>query len=377
LGDSAATERVLVVGGGIAGLAAARALRLRDRDVLVLERRPEGGEGGLAINLPGNAIRALGRLGLSEALAGRGAPVRRREYRSDRDRMIFTVDEEGFWGADATPRCLRRSDLLELLGSAELPSRLRYGREVVSVAYPGDGVELELADGGRETGGFLIGADGIRSRVRRSFVGEAATGAALLAKASWRFMAPNPGVDAWTIWVGKDAMILLIPVDRGEVYGWAAATGKHLSDVSSDRLADVFARFPTRPRQALSHALGTPSALFQSPLEDVRIPSWGRPNAVLIGDAAHATAPVWAQGAAMAFEDALVLGDILTDGRPWSEVHAEYERRRRPRVDHVQAMTDKMSRAANLPAALRTALMPFVGPRSYAATYGPLRAPPV
>jgi 2-polyprenyl-6-methoxyphenol hydroxylase-like FAD-dependent oxidoreductase len=98
---------------------------------------------------------------------------------------------------------------------------------------------------------------------------------------------------------------------------------------------------------------------------------------VVIGDAAHATAPVWAQGAALAVEDALVLAELLATRDDWSRVGPEFEQRRRPRVTHVQAMTDRLSRAAGLPTWIRDAVLPFVGPRSYRETYGPLRTPVV
>ena len=82
---------------------------------------------------------------------------------------------------------------------------------------------------------------------------------------------------------------------------------------------------------------------------------WHHGRLVLIGDAAHATGPVWAQGVAMALEDAIVLGGLLactpTDG--WASVGAEFERLRRPTVEHVQAATDRMSRLAAMPGTLR------------------------
>lgn len=84
---------------------------------------------------------------------------------------------------------------------------------------------------------------------------------------------------------------------------------------------------------------------------------------------------MWAQGAALALEDALVLADLLAEGRDWSDVGAEFERLRRPRVAHVQAATDRMSRIAALPGRLRDLVAPVLGPRAYRDAYGPLRTP--
>jgi 2-polyprenyl-6-methoxyphenol hydroxylase-like FAD-dependent oxidoreductase len=94
---------------------------------------------------------------------------------------------------------------------------------------------------------------------------------------------------------------------------------------------------------------------------------------VLIGDAAHATAPVWAQGAALAVEDGLALADLLSNSPDWSGVGAAFERDRRGRIEHVQRMTDRLSRSARLRPWLRELVMPIVGPGTYRATYRPLR----
>ncbi|MCY1139205.1 NAD(P)-binding protein [Actinoplanes sp. Pm04-4] len=68
-----ADERVLVVGAGISGLALARALRKRDVPYVVMERHARAGDAGPAINLPGNAVRALTALGLRDGLESWGA----------------------------------------------------------------------------------------------------------------------------------------------------------------------------------------------------------------------------------------------------------------------------------------------------------------
>ena len=115
---------------------------------------------------------------------------------------------------------------------------------------------------------------------------------------------------------------------------------------------------------------------YHSPVEEIRIATWHRGRAILIGDAAHATGPVWAQGAAGALEDALVLADVLGSSSDWATAGAAWQQRRRPRIDHVQAATDRMSRLAGLPDWLSHSLAPFAGPRSYRAAYGPLRKPP-
>ncbi len=367
--------RVLVAGGGIAGLAMTRALHRRGVPVLALERRTAQEDGGLAINLPGNAVQALGQLGLGDALRRVGSPVRRRAYRTHRGDLLFAVDEAAFWGEAACPRCLRRTDLQRLLAE-DLPAEtIRRGCTIRAVQATNAGVTVDLGAGGVERGGLLVGADGVHSTVRRSAFGEQTTRAAVLGQASWRFMAPNPGVDAWTLWAGAGGLFLLIPVDHGEVYGWASISRAGADDRDLAKVRRVFDRFPRAVQDTLDRVLPHPGAIHHSPLEEVRIARWSEGRVLLAGDAAHATAPVWAQGAALALEDALVLAELVAQERDWTAVGPAYEARRRPRVAHVQAMTDRLSRTAAWPDWARNRLLPVIGPRSYRATYAPLRAP--
>jgi 2-polyprenyl-6-methoxyphenol hydroxylase-like FAD-dependent oxidoreductase len=164
-------------------------------------------------------------------------------------------------------------------------------------------------------------------------------------------------------------------MDDNEVYGFASASGGNTVDTDPEWLQTTFADYPDPVRSVVGVLRTRPEALYHSPIEEVRVPRWSKCRTALIGDAAHATAPVWAQGAALAAEDALVLARLLADAKDASTIGDEYERLRRPRVAHVQAMTDRLSRAAGLPTWLRDLLLPVVGPRSYRSTYEPLKTP--
>jgi 2-polyprenyl-6-methoxyphenol hydroxylase-like FAD-dependent oxidoreductase len=179
------------------------------------------------------------------------------------------------------------------------------------------------------------------------------------------------------VWSGPAGTLLLIPVAAERVYGYASATKGGPVDADQQWLRLTFNDYPEPVRSAVSSVLAEPSSLYHSPVEEIRLDSWHSGRIVLMGDAAHATAPVWAQGAALAVEDALVLAELLATRDDWSTVGSEFEERRRPRVQHVQEMTDRLSRTAHLPGWLRDAILPVVGPRTYRDTYGPLREPVV
>ncbi len=374
-------RRVVIAGAGIAGLALALALRRREIGVLVLDRFDAPPDGGLALNLPGNAIRALGMLGVGDELVRLGRSVARREYRTSSGRLAFAVDEEAFWTGVAPSRVIRRRDLFDLLSRGLPDGVVRWGRAVKLVRQTPEGAEVLLDDGSVESGSLVVGADGVHSVARAGVidVGDgngAAPRTSVLSAASWRFMAPNPGVNDWVVWSGTRGVFLLIPLDEREVYGFASAARGGAVDADPRWLLDTFSNFPPPVTQVVKSVLADRSSLYHSPIEEVRIPRWTRDRVVLIGDAAHATAPVWAQGAAMAVEDALVLAELLASHEDWSRIGPAYERRRRPRVTHVQAMTDRLSRAAALPAWLRNVIVPIVGPRSYRETYGALKSLP-
>lgn len=373
MADHGDEHNIIVVGAGIAGLALLRELTRREIAAIALERYSTVTDAGLAINLPGNAIAALRELGVGN-VRRYGVPVNKREYRASNGRLLFKVDEASFWGTEDTPQCMRRSELALLLreGVPE-PSVLRQ-RTVTSAIASGTSVAVTTTKGEKLTGRYLVGADGIRSTVRELCFPGAETSVARLAQSSYRFVVSNPGVDCWTVWMGERAIILLIPMGLNDVYGWATVTNHVGPSSNPGELLRHMKDFPSEPRKAVEEALANPAGLFSSPLTEVRLSSWNRGRAVLIGDAGHATAPVWAQGAALALEDGLALAELLATGEGFTGVGEEFTRLRRDRIRHVQTMTDRASNVSRLPLSLRKILMRYMGPLSYRNTYEPLKA---
>jgi prepilin-type processing-associated H-X9-DG protein len=234
---------------------------------------------------------------------------------------------------------------------------------VVKSVHPIEGgADVTFADGHVERHGFVIGADGVRSTVRSSLFPGQQSRPAIVSTAAFRIMAANPGDASYTIWSGAGSAFLLIPVDNDEVYAFASATGGRHVAADPEWLSQTFANYPDAVK----------AVVVYSPIEDLCINQWTRGRVALIGDAAHATAPVWAQGTALAAEDALTLADVLAGG-DWDAAGVRYQERRRERVRHVQEVTDPFSQALALPQEIRDLRMPVAGPKAYHQAFGPLR----
>jgi 2-polyprenyl-6-methoxyphenol hydroxylase-like FAD-dependent oxidoreductase len=369
------TGGVLVVGAGIAGFGLVRALSLRGVPCALVERLAAPKEAGMGLNLPANAVRALAELGLADDVVDRGMRIRRREYRNASGRLLFDVDEEAFWGSVGPSVCLRRGDLLDVLRAHVGDVAPRWGVAVTHAEPTDAAARVVLQSGSTETYDFVVGADGVHSSVRGAVTDGEGTRRSLMTQTSWRFIAPNPGVDCWTVWSGAHGTFLLIPVDQQHVYGYASATRGGATGEDAQWLAATFASFAEPVPSTVAAVLNDVTQLHYSPVEEVRCRHWSRGRLTLIGDAAHATGPIWAQGAALALEDSVLLADLLATSHDWAGVGAEFERLRRPRVNHVQAATDKMSRIAALPSRLRDLVAPILGPKAYRSAYGPLRTP--
>lgn len=302
-----------------------------------------------------------------------GVPIRRREYRTAGGRLLFAVDEAAFWAEVAPSTCVRRSVLSDALANGLV---VRWGCPVDAVRPQEQGVVVVLGDGSDERYDFVVGADGVHSVVR-PVIAAGSPRPSLMTGASWRLVTVNPGVDCWTAWTGLGALCLMIPVAPGEVYLYAASNKGAAAGSDPSWLDSAFARFPEQVTTTLRQAISAAGSLYHSPVEEVRVSPWHGPGVVVLGDAAHAMGPVWAQGAALAMEDALVLARLLARSDDWTTVGAAWERLRRPRVEHVQSATDRMSGLARQPDWLVQAVAPVLGPHGYRHAYRRLSADPL
>ena len=364
--------RVLVVGAGIAGLALSRALGRHDVTVEVVERATEWEPAGAGLFLPENAGRALRDLGVWPAVAARANPIERQRFLDHRGRTLAEIDVRGFWDGVGGCVAIERSALHEVLQEAigEVPVRL--GTSVTSLD-DGDGPapRASFSDGSSRSYDVVVGADGVHSTIRSLALGGPA--ARYVGQACWRYVAHGfPELDGWTVWLGPGCSFLTVALGDGAVYCYADVSTADPASADRDGWRETFAGFADPVPRLLEQA----GDAYFATIEEVAAPSWTSGHVVLVGDAAHASSPNMAQGAAMAVEDALVLAELLGADQPVEQALAEYGRRRRPRVAFVQEQTHRRDRTRSLPAFVRNLTLRLAAERIFRSNYEPLRGLP-
>jgi 2-polyprenyl-6-methoxyphenol hydroxylase-like FAD-dependent oxidoreductase len=336
--------QVMVIGGGIAGPAAALSLHKAGFEVTVYEAHPDtGADIGAFLTLADNGMRALAQIGAAETVAGIGFPVTRMNVLDDTGAELVDVP----LGEDEDPltcyRCLRRAELASVLRQElrrrEIP--LRHSARLVGITEDAAGITAGFADGKSATGDLLVGADGLHSAVRSCL--DPATGPGYAGQRVFYGYAtrarPLGERDRITMVRGSGAAFAWLTSPAGETFWFARVPGPPSAAEHGPKTA-------ARWRDALLPLLrpdATPAAdIVEATGENLMVTDalhvspgirWRSGRAILIGDAAHAAAPATGQGASMALEDAVVLAKALRDSDTQAAGLERYEQHRRPRVE--------------------------------------------
>jgi salicylate hydroxylase len=318
-------RKVGIVGGGIGGLTAALALLEHGIDVEVYEQSNLLKEVGAGVQIGSNGTRVLYALGLEDALSRVQVLPARREIRHWRTGETWNWFELGAASTErfGTPHLmLHRGDLLSVL--AEAVDRLKtdavmLGKRCVGVEQTADCAEVRFDDGDVRTFPFVIGADGIHSRVRAGLFGTDRpefTGCV-----AWRGLVPMERLPArlarlvGTNWLGPRGHVLHYPVRRGEMMNFISVVERDDWQAESwtiegtkDELAGDLHGW-----HADVHTLieGLDTAYKWALMVRGPMARWSRERITLLGDACHPTLPFLGQGAVMAIEDAYVVSACI------------------------------------------------------------------
>ncbi len=368
--------RILIVGGGIAGLSLAKALEERDIEADLVERQEGEPAGGAGLYLPGNAARALDHLGLLTEIVAKAVPVKVQRILDWRGRPLSVTQTEEVWHDCGPCLALPRNALHAILRASLRQTKVSLGKAISGLSQSPTGAEVTFEDGSQGTYDLVVGADGINSAVRGlafppvtpKYVGNIC----------WRLITRNTaGIDGWTVMLGNGRTLLALPISETDVYvyGDIAVNEAAIGAFSQGTpLLPLFAEFAA-PVLPLIENLPAETQVHFGRIEQVEMPHWVAGRAVLIGDAAHASSPSMAEGAGMAMEDALILADSLATEPDLDKALAAYDARRRPRVDWVQSQCKARDKLRTLPALARSSILKLFGQALYRRSYKPLLGP--
>jgi len=320
-------KRVLIAGGGIAGLTTALALLARGIDVQVFERGAASPEVGAGVELSPNATRVLIALGLGPALERIVWNTAGKEIRLWNTGQSWPMDDAGIgsvarYGAPCW--MVHRADLHGVLLDAvreRTPEAVSLGAHCIGLEPGENAVTMHLGDGRSAAGDAVIGADGVHSRVRRTMFG--ASSAAFTGLMAWRGIAPMERLPVpmrrliGTLWLGCHGHVLTYPLRQGELLNVVCVVQRDdwrleswfQPGTAEEWLADLAGWH--EDVQTIIRAVEAPFKWALLSREPLRRFAQGR--ACVIGDAAHPALPLLGQGACLAIEDALVVARCLAE----------------------------------------------------------------
>lgn len=348
---------VLVAGGGIGGLAAALALVRQGFRVKVLEQAPELGEIGAGMQLGPNAFHAFDALGVGEQ-------ARSRAVYTDFMVMHDALDEyqvgkiptgEAFRQRFGNPYAvIHRADAHgSLLEGVQASGQIEFltSTRVERIEQDADGVTVRDQRGTAHRGVALIGADGVKSVVRQQFVGDEArvTGHVVYRAVVDRADFPEDlRWNAASIWVGPNCHLVHYPLRGGEQYNVVVTFHSReteewgVKEGSKEEVQSYFQGICPKARQLidLPKSWKRWATADREPIE-----RWSFDRVTLLGDAAHPTTQYMAQGACMAIEDAVTLGEALrVNGNDIGKAFDLYQRSRVARTARIVLSSREMGR---------------------------------
>ncbi len=350
--------RTLIVGAGIGGLCTALCLQKSGHEIQLFEQSAQITEVGGGLQLGANALRVLDYLGLLSQLEEVSVAPERVDFCSYRNgEVLHSVDlGHRYLAKYGAPYLhIHRADLQRILLQAlqqttklELNARLRDYRQT------DQGVNVELTDGRSFAGDCLIAADGIKSRVRASFQGQ--NEPVFTGNVAWRGTVPADDLPndfmgkVVTNFVGPNKHMVVYYLRKQQLLNFVAvvedATWSDDSWVSKapwQKLKDDFSGWH-KTVQIIVDAMQEQDCYRWALYAHKPFKPWGSERVALLGDAAHATLPFLASGAAMGIEDARVLQRALDQSNNIEEGLQLYQCNRFDRTAKIQKLSSKMAK---------------------------------
>jgi 6-hydroxynicotinate 3-monooxygenase len=341
--------RIAVIGAGLGGATVAAWLQREGFAVRVYEQARSFERIGAGIHVSANVLRILRRLDAEHRLNQIGIhpdTFTSRKWDSGEVLFVLPLGHTGAQKYGASYITVHRYDLHAAILEKVAVGTIAFGRRLTDVKQDGDVVQLSFADGSEVEADVVIGADGVNSKVREAVVGPRQsrfTGAIAHRAIYPSTLLGGMHVRNCTKWWGPSSHILIYYIEqtRNEIYLVTSAKGEWHSKASwefcpREEVLSAFAGFHPEVRTVIE----TAPQLTKWPILDLApIDTWSKGRLVLLGDACHAMMPYMASGAAMAMEDAAVLGRCFVQLADYTAAFALYQTTRMPRVSKVQRIS--------------------------------------
>ncbi|MGW4892507.1 FAD-dependent monooxygenase [Kitasatospora sp. NPDC004240] len=349
--------RIVIIGGGIAGPAAALALHKAGFEATVHEAHPDtGADIGAFLTLASNGMRALAGFDAAGPVAELGFPVTAMNVLDPAGNELAALPLGEHDRPLSRYRCLRRAELGATL-RAEARARgiaVRHSARLTDLTETDTGVTAHFADGSSATGDLLVGADGLHSAVRARLdpdaPGPAYAGQRVFYGYSTAEPPPSAGPEHITMVRGSGTAFGYLVSPTGETYWFARVPGPPVDAEEAAGTTPAEWRAYLEPllrpdRTPVADIVaGTGDALMVTNALHLNPGTrWRTRRTVLIGDAAHAASPATGQGASMALEDAVVLAKALRDAPTTDAALTRYEAHRRPRAEQNMAVSAQLT----------------------------------
>lgn len=331
---------VLVVGGGIGGLAAAIALRRKGHEVTVIERDPNWSVYGVGITQQSNVVRAMDQLGVLDSFISAAFGYDAVEIYAPDGTKVARVPSPRLVEGKPANVGISRSALQRVLGGEAkgLGADIRLGVTVATLEDDGNKVQVTFSNGSDGKYDLVVGADGVYSQMRDLILPDAEK-PQYTGQAVWRYNLPRPAdLDALRAYNGPTG-VGLVPMSAEIMYMFVTTPEP---DNPRYELAGMAARMRERVAEcapairALAEHITEDSGVVYRPLEGMLVTgAWSKGRIVLLGDAVHATTPHLGQGAGMAVEDAIVLAEELDREPDVATACVNYRSRRYERCSYI------------------------------------------
>lgn len=331
---------VLVVGGGIGGLATSIALRRAGHQVTVIERDPNWSVYGVGITQQSNVVRAMDQLGVLDAFLSSAFGYDAVEIFAPDGTKVARVPSPRLVEGRPANVGISRPALQRVLGDEAkgLGADIRLGLMVETLEDDGQQVNVRFSDGTAGRYDLVVGADGIYSQIRGMILPDAEV-PQYTGQGVWRYNLPRPAdLDALRTYNGPTG-VGLVPMSAEVMYMFVTTpepdNPRYEVAGMADRMRARVAHCAPAIR-ALADHITDDAAVVYRPLEGMLVTGpWHKGRVVLLGDAVHATTPHLGQGAGMAVEDAIVLAEELGRQADVAAACASYRSRRYERCSYI------------------------------------------